>query len=328
VVFRFLLCFLGTNSGWTSLPNFQLQLVNQAAHVQGVERDLIRVQTNVETLEAQEKDAYTELSRHQHHMVAAIQNVSIWKDFSLAFVSVSSSSLTDLVHSYVILERLVPRLNEKNQEIFPVVKKIASIKKSVRDAKGYAKELTQAYDQAIEELTRLFDEKNRFSPVQNLDSKIIYNTPAELMATLQKLAPIVSVSPHASTHQETALLHPVVGTVLRSASSQTIQAVFKARANSLVISPWGGVVVYAGPMKENGHVVVVQQDTFYAVLCGLGSVYCGAGEKVLAGEPIGRMPSLMKMSVQKTEESEPCLTLQLFKNTTPLDPTPYLKGSV
>ena len=320
----FFLC-LAISPLMASQPALQQRLINQAIQVQSLERDLLRVEKVSDTVVGQEKEAYRDLSAHQHQMVMAIQNMKVWQDFSPAFMAISSASMTDLVHSYMVLERLIPKLNEKNQEIFPIVKKIVSIHKNSRDAVGYKKDLQHAYENALVLLGQLLDERNKTRPLTKNKNAIPYKNIDELITTLDKISPATMAS---SGHEETALLTPVVGDLCPPNPKNVHAITFQTRPDSLVISPWGGTVIYAEPVDTYGHVVVIQQDSFYAVVWGLGTTYCQAGEKILVNEPIGRMPSLMKLGAQKAEASRPALSLQLYKNALPLDPTPYLKHTV
>jgi septal ring factor EnvC (AmiA/AmiB activator) len=82
-----------------------------------------------------------------------------------------------------------------------------------------------------------------------------------------------------------------------------------------VIAPADGKILFAGPYHKEGQVLILEITTGYdIVLAGLGQVTVRPGDELLAGEPVGVMPSGPQMR----------LYFELRQNGKGLDPEPWL----
>ena len=60
-----------------------------------------------------------------------------------------------------------------------------------------------------------------------------------------------------------------------------------------VVAPFDGRILYAGPFRDLGRVLIIRHDRrYYSVLAGLGRADAKLGDWVLAGEPVGAMPDI------------------------------------
>ncbi len=91
----------------------------------------------------------------------------------------------------------------------------------------------------------------------------------------------------------------------------------RARPNATVIAPSSGKVVFAGPFRGLGNLLIIEYGRQYHLLLGrLEKIDVPVGEKVLAGEPVGIIPS--------TELTGTTLYLELRRNGRPINPLPWL----
>lgn len=85
-----------------------------------------------------------------------------------------------------------------------------------------------------------------------------------------------------------SLLEPVVGTQENGSSGLS----YVTQPGAQVIAPADGKVLYAGPYHKTGQVLILEITTGYdVVLAGLGRVTVKSNDQLLAGEPVGTMPS-------------------------------------
>ncbi|MCP4393572.1 MAG: peptidoglycan DD-metalloendopeptidase family protein [Alphaproteobacteria bacterium] len=92
----------------------------------------------------------------------------------------------------------------------------------------------------------------------------------------------------------------------------------KSRAGAQVISPYDGVVLFAGPFKGYGKILIIKHDNdYHTLLAGLRDIDGQVGQSLLAGEPIGKM----------SEDGRPSLYVELRKNGQPINPLPWLTAS-
>ncbi len=85
-------------------------------------------------------------------------------------------------------------------------------------------------------------------------------------------------------------------------------------AGSTVISPADGEVMFTGPFLDYGNIVIIRYDQGYnLLLAGLESINCTVGQKVISGEPVGRLSASNKTKAD--------LYIELRKNGKPIDPS-------
>ena len=97
------------------------------------------------------------------------------------------------------------------------------------------------------------------------------------------------------------------------------------RAGAQVTSPADGWVVYAGPFRSYGELLILNVGGGYHVLlAGMDRISVDLGQFVLAGEPIAVMGSGSRIAaILAAGSSQPVLYVELRKDGTPVDPGPW-----
>jgi septal ring factor EnvC (AmiA/AmiB activator) len=121
---------------------------------------------------------------------------------------------------------------------------------------------------------------------------------------------------------------PVAGAVIRAfgapgdagpATGISYQAPPAAR----VVAPCGGRVVFAGPFRSYGLLLILDcGGGYHFVLAGLDRLDVAVGRPVQPGEPVGVMPSWDPRNLG----GRPALYVELRKGGVPINPTPFLRG--
>lgn len=96
--------------------------------------------------------------------------------------------------------------------------------------------------------------------------------------------------------------------------------------NALVASPADGWVVYAGPYRSYGQLLIVNAgDGYYIVLTGMERLVVGTGQFVLAGEPVGSMGTGTTRTAATIAVGavKPVLYIEFRKDGTAIDPDPW-----
>ncbi|HYL33641.1 MAG TPA: peptidoglycan DD-metalloendopeptidase family protein [Stellaceae bacterium] len=92
--------------------------------------------------------------------------------------------------------------------------------------------------------------------------------------------------------------------------------IFETRAGAQVVAPFDGRVVYAGPFKGYGRILIIDHGGgYYSVLAGLDRIEQSVGQWLVAGEPVGVMPQ---------GGQRPRLYLELRNNGQSINPLPWL----
>src|ERR1700736_4909222 len=97
------------------------------------------------------------------------------------------------------------------------------------------------------------------------------------------------------------------------------------RPGAQVTTPCDGWVVYAGPFRSYGQLLILNAGGGYHVLiAGMERISVNIGQFVLTGGPVGTMGTTSQVaSILATNASQPVLYIEFRKDGTPIDPGPW-----
>ncbi|TIP84301.1 MAG: hypothetical protein E5X63_18550 [Mesorhizobium sp.] len=98
------------------------------------------------------------------------------------------------------------------------------------------------------------------------------------------------------------------------------------QSGAIVTAPADGNVLYAGPFRSYGQLLILNAgDGYHVVLAGMSRISVASGQSVLAGEPVGAMgeAQVASTSVSKNGNATPELYVEFRKDGKPVDPTPW-----
>lgn len=98
----------------------------------------------------------------------------------------------------------------------------------------------------------------------------------------------------------------------------------ETRGGAQVISPFDGKVVFSGPFRGYGQLLIIDHgEGYHSLLAGLANIDAQLGNPVLAGEPVGTMLEATQDGGQKTDDA-PVLYVEFRRNNEPVNPLPWL----
>lgn len=98
------------------------------------------------------------------------------------------------------------------------------------------------------------------------------------------------------------------------------------QSGAIVTAPADGNVLYAGPFRSYGQLLILNAgDGYHVVLAGMSRISVASGQSVLAGEPVGAMGEarVASTSASKNGNATPELYVEFRKDGKPVDPTPW-----
>ena len=101
---------------------------------------------------------------------------------------------------------------------------------------------------------------------------------------------------------------------------------YATRAGDLVTAPADGRVLYSGPFRSYGQLLILDAgDGYHVVLAGMSEIDVEVGQFVLAGEPVAVMGARRLASALGADfdASAPTLYVEFRKDGTPVDPAPW-----
>ena len=108
----------------------------------------------------------------------------------------------------------------------------------------------------------------------------------------------------------------------------------EARAGAQINAPYDGLVLYSGPFRQYGDIVILNlADGFQMILAGLANSGVFVGQEILAGEPIGVLASddivnkgNENHQLESSTSGRSQLYMELRFDGQPIDPAPWMKS--
>ncbi len=117
------------------------------------------------------------------------------------------------------------------------------------------------------------------------------------------------------------LSRPVRGNISTEYGQETSKGVtskgitYITRPKAQVIAPFDGTVIFSGPFKGYGNIIIIEHgDGYLSLLAGLGNIDCELGQMLLQGEPIATMPNKIDTK----------LYVEIRKDRQPINPKPWI----
>lgn len=98
------------------------------------------------------------------------------------------------------------------------------------------------------------------------------------------------------------------------------------QSGAIVTAPADGSVLYAGPFRSYGQLLILDAgDGYHVVLAGMSRINVAPGQSLLAGEPVGAMAEdkVASAAASAGRTSAPELYVEFRKDGKPVDPAPW-----
>jgi septal ring factor EnvC (AmiA/AmiB activator) len=157
------------------------------------------------------------------------------------------------------------------------------------------------------------------------------STPAELASLpVPEGNQLAAAAPFSALQGQIAL--PVTGRIKRRFGADDgngavmLGDMVATQSGAIVTAPADGNVLYAGPFRSYGQLLILNAgDGYHVVLAGMSRISVATGQSVLAGEPVGAMGEarVASTSVSKNGNATPELYVEFRKDGKPVDPAPW-----
>lgn len=90
----------------------------------------------------------------------------------------------------------------------------------------------------------------------------------------------------------------------------------ETRPGAQVVAPYDGQVMFAGPFRGYGQLLIIEHgEGYHTLLAGMARIDSLVGQRLMAGEPVG---------VMEQSDGKPALYFELRRNGQPVNPLPWL----
>lgn len=312
------------------------RLVIAARRAQDHEVRMSGLESRIAGLHAEESKksrALRQGRRQLARMLAALQRLARHPPFALVALPASP---TDTVRSAILLRGAVPRVEARAMEIKNDLHRLAGLRSDIAREQKELAEAGKALDRERRELASLIDRKTVLERSALAESGTANTRISKLASQARNLKDLIDklaaarkrqrapvAKPDGGIRPSTTGRLPALGRIVQQfgrSDNPNVEAkgvTIRTRPAARVVSPAKGEVVFAGPFRGYGQLLIIEHDGGYHVLlAGLTRVDAVVGDEVLEGEPVG----VMNLSAG----AKPKLYFELRRNGHPVNPLPWL----
>jgi len=318
----------------------QASLVQRGAAAQAAERELGRLETSLASLEEQRKLKAGELAARRRALLASLMALERLAMTPPGAALVGEKPL-DLARGSMLLVVAVPELKRRAGVLERELAQLAALGQEIEGRRTRALGLAAALEKDRQQVAELLKRKANLRRQTGSQAAEAEARSTKLAAQAQDLrdlldelakakqqSPVVpkpdNIRPFPS--QAASLVAPVSGQLVgRFAAPDAGGApakgiLLEARPGATVLAPFDGQVLFRGPFRSYGEILIIQHaGGYHSLLAGLARSDVVVGQWLLAGEPVGTMgPS---------KDGNPRLYVELRRNGHPIDPEPWLGKS-
>ncbi|CCZ22269.1 membrane-bound metallopeptidase putative [Acetobacter sp. CAG:977] len=314
------------------------KMVSAASSIQEQEESLGRLEEKLKEFEDQQafmKNRLEVRKMQRVKVLAALQNLA-WKPTEALLAQPLEPQ--DTLRSALLLREAVPRLEYSTEGLRKDLTKIASLTTAIRAQYAQIKTMAKRLESKRRNMNALIQKKTKLQSTfasestrakekasslarQASDLKDLLARLDAESARQRKLHNTMGIPTGAFMAARGNIPFPVKGNIIKKFGEMTDSGLsskgitIKTRPNAQVISPYDGTVLFAGPFRGYGELLIIEHgDGYHTLLAGIGRLDTSVGQSLLAGEPVGIMVA----------DSNPSLYIEIRKNGQPVNPSTWL----
>lgn len=306
------------------LGRLRTELSAAAAAAQAHEVAISSLETDLVELAGESQAKIKALTKRKGQLgdtLAALQRLSLRPTAALI---VSPGDPNDVIRSGLLMRTAVPQIEAQTKALRRQLAEIASLRSEMATKRGELQTASVALSHEQEKLAGLAAEKKRAfkktEGAQKSAEKRIAKLTAEaksLEDLLERLNRGASAAPRSKPQTGASparpednlastprlppisaargqLTLPAQGVVVKafgdrtSTGSKTRGVTWQTRQAAIVVAPWEGRVVFAGPFRSFGRILIIDHgEGYHSLIAGLERLDAEINQWVLAGEPVG-----------------------------------------
>ena len=324
-------------------------LIRAARTAQEQESVLSRLEAKLPELEKSAAERHRALNNKRQQMtgtLAALERLSRNPPQALLL---SNAEPLKIVRSALLLRAALPHLRARAVALRQDLSEITTVRTELENRQRKIKSATATLETKRNRLNALMvhkavERRRMIKATRQVDNRLARlseraESLRELFAHLQKAArPKLKPKPNLLRPQTASLpdapmAKPDFGAMTQPARGNLVErfgqdtgtgssakgATFKTRLRAQVVAPFDGKVVFAGPFKGYGQILIIQHgDAYHTLLAGMRRVDATLGQRLLAGEPIGVMGS---------QEAGTRLYVEVRRKGQPVNPLPWFTAA-
>lgn len=317
-----------------------------AARIQATEADMNAAEARIRLIEKMREDQRAKLAARQEPVVRLLAAIQMISRRPTGLMILQPQSVSRAVHMRAVLSEVLPELRKRTAGLRAEIVKAERLKmdaeRAVAILDSTRARLAEQKQELMDLSARHRDEADRLTgdALTEEDRAIGYGEKARdissLMAKLEddagdraRLAglpgpllrparPGDAASPSDMLMPNVARIPyrlPVTGSLVSGlgdfsdAGVRSRGITIAPRGDAIVVAPSGGRVVFAGPFKGYGRIVILDHGSGWtSLVTGMAALYVKLGDNLIQGSPLGR-----------AESERPTVTVELRQGSAPVD---------
>ena len=337
------------NRSATEIAGLKRRLVAAAWRAQGYENQATEIERRLADLETSEATTSASLATRRGQLtatLAALQRLA--RQPKVALLTLPAGPV-DTIRGALLMRAVVPDLQARARRLGGELRVLAALRVKIAADREHLTSNAEALARERNRLAGLVRDKQVLERSARRESSSEQARAAKLAARARTVRELVhrlmatrgnlrraDMAPAPGAPDQTASLgaaRKVTGRSVLPASGRVVHRfgaaaggakaegiTIKTRPATHVVAPRRGTVVFAGPFRGYGQLLIIEHDEGYHVLlAGLGRIDAVVGDEVLAGEPVGAMTA--------SSNGTPNLYLELRRSGRPINPLPWLAAS-
>jgi septal ring factor EnvC (AmiA/AmiB activator) len=324
----------------------RFESVAAAKKAQDLESSLSVMEADLARLDAEEKAKTNALNAERDRLAGLLAAMERIARHPPAALIAEPDGPADAVRGAILLRASVPAVEDRARSLRGELTELASLRAEISNRRAEAADAGRALEGELRRIASLAEEKTKFESRARAESRDEAKRAAQLAAKAddlrellarieagRKAAPppkpkpkpqVAHAAPGPAPAREAATAFlPARGEVVRGfgdddeAGGKAKGLTIRTRQGAQVVSPADGEVVFAGPFRGYGQLLIIATgEDYHALLGGLDHIDAEVGQSVLAGEPVGTM--------RGSPKGAPDLYFELRRKGQPINPLPWL----
>ncbi len=325
------------------------ELIDSARAIQIAEGNVTRLETRIADLEIEMTQKRDDLLANNDNIVELVAAISRLSQRPAVLALLKPDDALTTARSTSLMASLVPMIDERASALKTDLLLLANIQTDLSDQRFSLKNNLQSLTQNQEKLSSLVDRRRAEAGQADERARELARELREFAGEAKSLRDLIAKLEQQAANQRSLaarrdrpkeierpfsslgkalgelkgqLPYPAIGPIVQrfgskdgATSAKGIR--IRARGGAQVISPYDGSVVYAGPFRDYGLLLIIDHGGgYHSLLAGFESLQSGVGQWVLMGEPVGVMPN---------GDSDDGLYLELRRGGQPINPLPWLQ---
>jgi len=326
-------------------------LVAAARNIRMSEEEALRLEDRIKDLEAETTAKKDQLDARRGELLKLLSALQRLSKRPVAFTLVQPSEAITTARTASLMGNLVPEINSQTETLRQELGILASLQEALSQERFALKNTLAELTQRQLKLGSLLDKRKAEAQRATVQAEGLAKELAEIAerasslrdlvekleqqaAKRKQIAP-VPVSPRQKpvvplpaptlrtpiTRMKGRLTYPAIGSIVARfgeiEGAVHVRGIrIKTRQSAQIVSPYDGQIVFAGPFRNYGQLLIISHgDGYHSLLAGLTDLQAVVGQWVLAGEPVGSMSDNKALAE---------LYMELRRNGESVDPAPWL----